>query len=47
MSRSLDHRHRVRLYVEKVGLWNPADAWNVQACASSGSAAEGYVFAVR
>jgi hypothetical protein len=26
MSRSLDQRHKVRLYVEKAGLWNPADA---------------------
>ena len=26
MSRSLDHRHKVRLYVERAGLWNPADA---------------------
>jgi len=26
MSRSLDHRHKLRLYVENAGLWNPADA---------------------
>ena len=26
MSRSLDDRHKVRLYVEKAGLWNPADS---------------------
>jgi hypothetical protein len=26
MSRSLDHRHKERLYVEKARLWNPADA---------------------
>ena len=26
MSGRLDHRHKVRLYVAKAGLWNPADA---------------------
>jgi hypothetical protein len=25
MSRRPEHRHKVRLYVEKAGLWNPAD----------------------
>ena len=47
MSQSLDHRHTVRLYEERACLWNPADAWNVQACASSRSAAECYLFTVR
>jgi hypothetical protein len=34
MSRRLDHRHKVRLYVEKAALWNPADALNVRLRAS-------------
>jgi hypothetical protein len=34
MSRRLDHRHQVRLYVEKAALWNPAGALNVRLRAS-------------
>jgi hypothetical protein len=42
MSRSLDRRHKVRLYVEKAGLWNPAGAVEF-----SSDPAGGYVFTVR